>query len=311
MVPVYIVVAVLVGVAESVKSVIRRGQPVKTADSASSTFANIKDMPMVGYGTMGSSEQSMAWYLEHGGRLLDTAHGYGNHVSVGKVLKQSGLAPGAVWITSKLNHDQMGRDNATKAIDKALTELDVKTIDMMLIHHPAHDTATRVATWQALVDAQKQGKVRHIGVSNFGVDQVKELINATGVTPANDQFEISPYAWHKPNNDPVGKRVAALQELGITVTAYGLFGHMTAKEKKITKAQKLDTDLAPLRSKYKKTANQILLRWALDRGIYVIPGGTSEEHIKENLDVHDFHLTEEDLSYMESLKAPEEFAMWR
>ncbi|CAK0810784.1 unnamed protein product [Prorocentrum cordatum] len=263
-------------------------------------------MPVLGFGTCcraGAKGRplvsSAVAYLERGGRLLDTAFMYGNHRDVATAVRESGLAPGEVWITDKIQPSQMGYEKTQRAVDLSLKELQVLAVDLMLIHVPDGGREARVGSWAALVEAQRAGKVRHIGVSNFDRVQIQELVNATGVWPANNQIEFSPFS-----PPPVRELVAWMRGQGITVTAYGSLGHAGANLSQAAARAGAEA----LQRRYGKTAAQVFLRWGVDRGVAVVPGATSEEHIAENLDILDFSLTEQELSSLESNSKPEK---WR
>jgi len=272
-----------------------------------------RPMPLLGFGTCCRKAAkgeplitSTLAYLKNGGRLIDTAFMYMNHKDIAQVIKQCGVPLGDLWITDKINPPFMGYDKSVKAIDQSLTELGIPVLDMMLIHLPFGDglknkpeeaKVARVGTWKAMVEARKAGKIRHIGVSNFDKTQIMDLVDSSGVWPANNQIEYGP--WSPPDAHEL---VKWMQEQGIVVTGYGSLGHAGWTKDKL-QAPALDA----LQSKYKKSASQILLRWALDNKVATVPGATSEAHIKENLDIADFRLTKEDIESINNMPKPSQW----
>lgn len=265
------------------------------------------NMPMLGFGTCcrptangpALTESTLA-YLKNGGKLIDTAYMYGNHEAIGKALKESGLPAGSVWITDKILPDQMTYEKAQSAVDQSLRELGVSSLDLMLIHIPEKIKENRVNAWKGLIESQKQGKVKHIGVSNFNQEQIEELIEATGQAPANNQIEFNPFAPKE-----VKDFVSWMQEKGISVTAYGSVGHNGPG-----RLDALAKEFEPIRSKHGKSVHQVLLRWALDKGIAVIPGATTEDHIKEDLNIVDFALAQDETSLLEAHEMPTYWPRW-
>ena len=269
---------------------------------------SFKPMPAIGYGTCcRESAQgqplitSTKAYLAAGGRLIDTAQGYGNHVDIGEAIRQSKIPREELWVTSKVRVRACNTSgDVVKAVNKSLQQLDLSYLDLMLLHGgdgwgigPERDEAL----WRGLIEAQKAGKVRSIGVSNHNRDEVERLISSTGVVPAVNQLEFHPWV-------PAETRelVRWCQGKGITVTAYGSLGGSQNKAR--------GDAVTKIASKYGKTNAQVLLRWALDQGVAVIPGASSEQHIREDLDLSGFALTDEDAKLLESGEVPASFARW-
>lgn len=267
--------------------------------------SSIQSMPKIGFGTCCRKAahgprlvKSILAYLGAGGQLIDTAFMYKNHADVAQALDQSNLDRAEIWITDKLLPSQMSFHEAKKAVDLSCRQLGVKYVDLMLIHLPIGQGCKgeecrklRVETWNALIEARKAGKVKHIGVSNFNQSQIDELITATGVVPENNQIEFSPFS-----PAGVGELVAWMQNRGISVTAYGSLGH--------SKNDLLGTGTEALQRKYGKVTAQILLRWALDKKVWVVPGATTAHHIEENLSIMDFHLSPAELDSLGVEKPP-------
>ena len=270
-------------------------------------------MPAVGFGTCCRKAalgpplvKSTKEYLSQGGRLIDTAQLYQNHKDLRVAIEQSGLPREQLWVTSKVNTRPMkgavtSRADAELAVNASLAELGLVYLDLMLIHGAWKlSESQRTDVWAALLDARRRGLVRHIGVSNFDEQQIESLEKASGVLPAVNQVEFHPW---------VPKRQFELvewcQRKGIAVTAYGSLGSSA------TKKDALEAGVDTLATKYGVTKAQVLLRWALDHGVAVIPGATSAAHIRENLNVPSFHLSDEDRQLIEGAKRPKTFKRWR
>ncbi|OLP82204.1 NADPH-dependent conjugated polyketone reductase C2 [Symbiodinium microadriaticum] len=240
-------------------------------------------------------------YLAAGGRLIDTAQGYGNHLDIGEAIRQSAVPRDDLWVTSKVRVRACNTAaDVVRAVNKSLEQLGLEYLDLMLLHGgdgwgigPERDEAL----WRGLIETQQSGKVRSIGVSNHNREEIDRLISSTGVTPAVNQLEFHPWV-------PAETRdlVRWCQGKGIAVTAYGSLGGSQNKAR--------GEAAAKIAEKYGKTSAQVLLRWALDQGVAVIPGASSEEHIREDLDLTGFALTSEDAKLLESVEAPTNFTRW-
>jgi len=267
-----------------------------------------KKMPVIGYGTCCRESaqgeplvKSTKAYLAAGGRLIDTAQGYGNHLDIAEAIRQSGLSREDLWVTSKVRVRACNTSaDVVRAVKKSLQQLDLNYLDLMLLHGgdgwgiaPDRD----VELWRGLIEAQKAGQVRSIGVSNHNRDEVQRLISETGVVPAVNQLEFHPWV-------PLETRdlVRWCQDKGIAVTAYGSLGGSQNKARGEAVSQ--------VAQKYGKTNAQVLLRWALDHNVAVIPGASSDQHIQEDLDLTGFKLSDEDAKFLENAEAPASFARW-
>jgi len=281
---------------------------VKAEVSALPVAGNSKLMPTIGYGTCcrpGARGEELVEgvkaYLAAGGRLIDTAQIYSNHEDIAEAIQQSAVDREELWITSKVRVQSCNTpDDVIKAVDTSLQQLDIGYLDLMLLHggdgwgiSPERDEAL----WRGLIAAQKAGKVRSIGVSNHNREEVERLITKTKVVPAVNQLEFHPWV-------PAETRdlVRWCQEKGIVVTAYGSLGGSVNKARGEVVSQ--------VAKNYGKTNAQVLLRWALDQGVAVIPGTNSEEHIREDLDLN-FHLEKNDAQLIETSSAPQYFTRWR
>lgn len=267
-------------------------------------------MPAMGIGTCCRPSahgdplvESLGFFLAAGGRLIDTAQSYQNHRDVGRAIKifvAGGGRRDTLWITTKIDtkRDEGGRDGVLRSVDKALGELGLNSLDMVLLHHPqcrgrvgdpvfATEEACVRSSWAGLVEAQRLGKARAIGVSNFNTSQLAALLDgeapagdAAGavmavVVPAVNQLEVNP--WYKASAGVLRDCAAR----GIAVSTFNSLGgsaRLSGQAAARTEAQ-IDA-IAQARS---LTKPQLLLRWALDEGLAVVPGATSKAHIEENL----------------------------
>lgn len=242
---------------------------------------NRVEIPVLGFGTlraMGESVQNaIIWALEAGYRHIDTAKAYGNEQDVGLAVQRSGLPRDEVFITTKLWNDDHGYDNTLVAIDRSLKNLGVGFVDLYLVHWPV--SGRRVETWKAMEKILAEGKARAIGVSNFTIRHIEELLAETEVVPAVNQIEFTPYLHQKElQNYCEGK--------GIKIEAWSPLTH----------AVKLgDPKLVRLAAKYGRSPAQILLRWGLQQGAVVIPKSVHKERIIENAQVFDFILSRDDM----------------
>jgi len=266
-------------------------------------------MPAIGYGTGGgrtaSGEdmyQSTLVYLKLGGRLIDTAMAYRNHREIGKSIRDSGLERKEVWITSKISVKKVkgkGVQGTIDVIKNILDELDVGSyLDLCLIHSQKLGREETIQIWRGLIKAQKLSLVRFIGVSNFNRHEILDLQRATGVLPELNQIQYHPWA------SPEMKELVHWQtQNDITTIAYNSLGGRrfhTAKNKLL----KWPLTLTNLAERYSVTEAQVLLRWAVNQKVAVIPGASSEEHMRENLIVPNFQLTDEEADNLVRAGAP-------
>jgi len=249
------------------------------------TLSNGVKMPMAGIGTFllspDEAEASCVSALASGYRLIDTANAYVNEKAVGRAMKKSGLQREEIFLETKLwpsFYEQLD------AVDKTLERLGTDYIDLLLIHQPA---GNYVAGYKQMEAAYKADKVRAIGLSNFNLEQVKEILYVCEVKPAVLQTELHPY-----NQEPKLKEF--LRENGIIPQAWYPLGH---GDKKLLQ----EPIFGELGQKYGKSAAQIILRWHIQSGNIVIPGSKNPEHIQSNFDLFDFALTDEEMAKIKAL----------
>ena len=242
-------------------------------------------IPLLGFGTWQikgeTARQAVIWALEAGYRHIDTAAVYGNEAEVGAGLRDSGIDRDQVFITTKMPGGATGREAAT--MKESLSKLGTDRVDLWLIHWPA-DGGADVQMWQALVDANKQGLARSIGVSNYSLDMIDELVDATGVTPAVNQIEWSPLLYDQAVVDGHRQRGIVLE--GYSALRGGTLEHPTIVE---------------IAERHAKSPAQVIIRWHLQHEIVVIPKSVKRERIIENAQVADFELTDEEMATLDSL----------
>ncbi|WP_295730752.1 aldo/keto reductase [uncultured Limosilactobacillus sp.] len=247
------------------------------------------EMPTLGFGVfqvpdLTEAEKAVTEAIETGYRLIDTATAYQNEEAVGKAIKNSSVNRDDIFVTSKLWVSDFSYERAKKGIDASLQKLGLDYMDLYLLHQPYGDT---MGAWRALEEAQKEGKIRAIGVSNFYADQLQDLMLTMPVKPVINQIEVNP--WYQQDAE-----VKFAQSQGVRVEAWAPFAegkHNIFKN---------DT-IAEIAAKYGKTTGQVILRWLLQRGITVIPKSVHQQRMAENIDVFDFELSDDDMKKMASL----------
>ena len=219
-----------------------------------------------------------------GYRHIDTAHAYQNERGVGQAVKESGIPREEIWITTKLWPSEYGEGKTAKAIDKMLERLQTDYIDLLLLHQQFGDY---LGAWKDMEKAVAEGKVKSIGLSNFESERLEEVLAAATINPSVLQVECHPYYQQ---ND-LKKRIAPYNTV---IESWYPLGHGDAaliEEPVFTK----------LAEKYGKTNAQIILRWHIQEGIIVFPKSSNPVHIKENIDIFDFELIEEEMNEIRQL----------
>ena len=243
-------------------------------------------MPILGIGTYlltpDEAENSVYIALKNGYRLIDTANAYVNEKAVGRGIKKSGIKREEIFLETKLWPCFYEDDTA---VDKTLERLDTDYIDLMILHQPA---GNYIEGYRKLEKAYKQGKLKAIGISNFNEKEIQEILDKCEVRPTLIQAETHPYYTRRKFNEFLRKNDIVLQSW------YPLGG----KGNTTMINEEIFTELA---KKYNKTNAQIILRWHTQMGYIVIPGSKSEEHIKQNIDIFDFKLTDEEMNKIDTL----------
>ncbi|UOO81073.1 aldo/keto reductase [Uruburuella testudinis] len=259
-----------------------------------------RDMPIIGIGmfTLSNAEAESATRhaLQNGYRLIDTAHIYGNEAAVGRAVKASGIPREEIFITSKLWMNDF--PNAAAEIDNMLQRLDTGYIDLLLLHHPApHDQAA----YRAMEQAVKAGKVKSIGLSNYYEKEFTQIMQTATIPPAVVQNETHPYNQWK-NLKPFFARYGTVLESWYPLGGRDRYGR-GGKDTLFA-----DPTIVALAQKHGKTPPQILLRWHLQDGNIAIPGSANPAHIRENIDIFDFALSDEDMAAISKLDKQQRFS---
>ena len=252
------------------------------------TLENGVKMPQLGYGvyqvTKEDCERCVLDALKVGYRLFDTAQSYFNEEEVGNAIVKSGVSREEIFLTSKVWIDHYGYEECRKSVLESLRKLKTDYIDLMLLHQPFSDY---YGAYRALEDLYDEGKIKAIGISNFYPDRMVDLASFTRIKPMINQIEIHPYhqqvfskEWH--------------DKYGVQLEAWAPFGEGRKNMFELS-------ELKEIGDKYGKTVAQVILRWHLQRGIVVIPKSTHLERMKENFNVFDFELAQEDMDVISKL----------
>src|SRR5699024_6790458 len=255
------------------------------------------EIPLIGFGTwqMPNNDHTaeiVEYAIKNGYRHIDTAAAYKNEETVGKGIKNSGIAREDIFVTTKLGNDAHSYDLAKQAIDDSLDQLGLDYVDLYLIHWPNplkfrdHWQDANAETWRAMEEAQAEGKIKSIGVSNFMKRHLDELMKTAKVVPAVNQILLNP-------SEMQPETVAANNKYKILSEAYSPLG--TGKIFEIE-------ELNEIAKKYGKTPAQIVLRWSLQHGFLPLPKTSTFERVKENADVFDFELTSEDIDKIDQFE---------
>lgn len=245
------------------------------------------EIPIIGFGTWllkrDECRKSVENALEIGYRHIDTADVYGNHEEVAKAIRNSGLKREELFITSKVWRSELKRDLALYAGDRFLDELDIGYLDLLLIHWPNKDVPVE-ETLSAFVDLKEKGVTKSIGVSNFSIDHIKDVLK-TNIEISVNQVEFHPSL----NQEDLRKYC---DDSGIVLTAYS------------PNAQGEDFDLKEVKelsAKYSKSPSQIILNWITNKNIVAIPRSSNPDHIKDNFDSWDWKMEDEDYKTLDGL----------
>jgi 2,5-diketo-D-gluconate reductase A len=247
-------------------------------------------MPQIGLGTASLNDDQIApvivTAIEAGYRHIDTAYRYGNQRGVGKGLRDSGIAREQVFVTTKLDGDFQGNDKAIAGLDECLRQLDMEYVDLLLIHWPLPQRNQYISTWKTFEKLVATDKVRSIGVSNFKPAHLDRLLAETTIRPVANQIQLNPRINR-------ADHVVYDHAHDIVTVAWSPLGPRTELLN--------ERILASLGEKYGKTPAQIVIRWAVDRGIATIPRSSNPGRLAQNLDVFDFKLTAAEVAAISAL----------
>ena len=246
------------------------------------------EMPLNGIGTYSLTGDvcynSITSALNSGVRLIDTAYMYHNEEEVGRAIRDSNVPREEIFVITKIYPTQF--DNPEEAIEMALEKLDIGYIDMMLLHHPGDGD---VEAYKAMEKYVEDGKIRSIGLSNWYVEELEKFLPQIDITPALVQNEIHPYYQE---NDVI----PYIQNLGIVVQGWYPFGGRGHTSELLGNETIVD-----IAKEHGVSAAQVILRWNLQKGVVVIPGSSNPEHIKENTEIYDFELTNDQMDRINAL----------
>lgn len=250
-----------------------------------------KSIPRIGFGTWqispdSAAKQAVAAALAAGYRLIDTAKLYGNETGVGEAIRESGIPREEIFVTTKLWNDDQGYESTLEAFEASLRRLGLDYVDLYLIHWPA--TPERQDSWKALTELHKSGRARNVGVSNYTIRHLQELLaNTTDAVPAVNQIEFHPFVYEEQRSI-----VEFCRQHGIVVEAYSPLARGGRVD---------DPAVQTIADAHGKTNAQILLRWAIQHDTVPLPRSTNSDHIIENLNVFDFELSPEDMHVLNNL----------
>jgi diketogulonate reductase-like aldo/keto reductase len=251
-------------------------------------------LPAIGFGTYPLKGEegigAMVSALEAGYRLLDSAVNYGNEHEVGEALRRSGVPRDEVAIATKIPGRSHAKDDALQSLRESAERLRVDRLDVALIHWPNPSRDLYPEAWQALVQAQREGLVRTIGVSNFTQAHLRRVIDETGVTPAVNQIELHPYF-------PQEQMRAVDEELGIRTQAWSPMGKRQAPFD--------EPPVADAAANHGVTPGQVILRWHVQLGSLPLPKSATPERQRQNLDVFGFELSDDEMAAITALGRPD------
>jgi len=247
------------------------------------------EMPILGFGVYqiedaNECEQSVYDAIMTGYRLIDTAAAYQNEEAVGRAIKRSGVPREEMFITTKLWIQDAGYEGTKKAFAKSLERLQMDYLDLYLIHQPFGDI---YGSWRAMEELYREGKIRAIGVSNFQMDRLVDLMIHNEVTPAVNQIETHPFCQQI-------ESAKFMKENNVQIESWAPFaeGRNNIFQNEV---------LVSIAEKYNKSVAQVILRWLTQRGIVVIPKSVHKDRIIENFNIFDFELSHEDMEMIATL----------
>jgi diketogulonate reductase-like aldo/keto reductase len=255
-----------------------------TADGSARVLADGNEIPLLGLGVWQipngpECEKAVRWALELGYRHVDTAQAYGNEPSVGRALRASGVPRDEVFVTTKFHP---GGSDAAAQLERSLERLGIDHVDLYIIHWPQGGPTW---AWPGMERAHELGHARSIGVSNYGVSELDELMAVAETRPVVNQVQFSPFKYRR-------QLLAACDDHGVALEAYSPLGrgrHLS------------DDRVRRLAQRVGRTPAQVLLRWCIQRDLVVIPKSTHRERIEENARITEFTLSDEDMAALDAL----------
>jgi diketogulonate reductase-like aldo/keto reductase len=255
-----------------------------TAEERTIELADGNEMPLLGLGVWQIPDgpgcvNAVRWALELGYRHIDTAQAYGNEESVGQALRESGVPREEVFVTTKF---YPARKDPMTAAERSLGRLGIDQLDLYIVHWPRGGPTW---AWPGIERARERGYTRSIGVSNYNVGELDQVIAAGDIAPVVNQVQFSPFQYRR-------ALLEACQSRGITLEAYSPLG---------TGRHLSDETVGRIAARLGRTPAQVLIRWCVERGIPVIPKSTHRERIEENARIFDFTLSDEDVAELDAL----------
>jgi len=251
------------------------------------TLNNGVEMPKLGIGMMidpTQAEEVAVKAIEAGFRHIDTAAAYGTEKGVGLGIKRSGIDRRELFITSKLWFTENSEEGAARGIERTLNNMQTDYVDLYLIHQPLGDI---YGAWRGLIKAMKEGKIRAIGVDNVTQARLAEFVHFNDVVPAVNMVDVNVFNQRESDHGEFAK-------LGVQMEAWSPLGHGM-------KDLFSNPLLTAIGKKYGKNAAQVVLRWFMQRDIVAIPMTTNPEHMKQNIDIFDFALTDDEMKQIAGL----------
>lgn len=253
-------------------------------------------MPQLGLGVWKAADgdevvNAVQTALESGYRMIDTAMVYQNERGVGEGIRAAGLNRDDIFITTKLWNSDQGSETVRPALKASLERLGLEYVDLYLIHWPTPSRDLFVETWKEFIKLKEDGLTRSIGVSNFRIEDLERLKQETGVVPVVNQIELHPYFQQRELREYADKnniRIESWSPIG------GSKGNLLE-----------DEVIASISERHHKSAAQVVIRWHIQHGLIVIPKSVNENRIKENLNVFDFELSEDDMGLLDGLDRSE------
>lgn len=248
-----------------------------------------RSIPQLGFGVWQIPDDTVDQVVHNainlGYRLVDTAHFYFNESGVGRGIKQSGIDRDEICVVSKLWNSDHGHDLSRAAFKQSLKALELDYLDLYLIHWPVPKINKYVQAWEVLIQLRDEGLVKSIGVCNFNIDHLQNLLDETGVIPVINQIELHPRFQQK----ELRKFHA---DNGIVTQAWSPLGHGSLWD---------EQTLLSIAQKHSKTVAQVILRWHVQLGVAIIPKSQSTERLRQNMQVFDFHLDDADMELIGNL----------
>ncbi|MEZ4863926.1 MAG: aldo/keto reductase [Caldilineaceae bacterium] len=247
-------------------------------------------IPQIGLGTASLNDEAIApvlvTALEVGYRHIDTAYRYGNQRGVGKGIRDSGVAREELFVTTKLDGEFQGNERAVAGLDECLRQLDLEYVDLLLIHWPLPQRDEYISTWRTFEKLVETGKVRSIGVSNFKPAHLDRLHAETTIRPVANQIQLNPRIT-RPDH------VAYDRTHDIVTVAWSPLGQ--------GKDLLDEPTLTAIGARYDKTPAQVALRWFIELGVVAIPRSSNPARLRQNIDIFDFALTDDEVAAISAL----------